>query len=582
MKSNSAVYESNISRSHDFPFAMGALSWRYTPPPSESTVHSPYQIDFDMEFKDGSSLGQKKYESLLVLLQKYLHHIWMNHPPSALYKNFIYLRPFLYFTVEARQATRFDELWDVDGFIFYAKDWILNRERGKSGRHAKIVKPAALYKYLHPVKSLWIFTKGMPDGLRAEPWVGRTSSRAAGVKAATVNAVLPYSLPEFYAIVRAAQSTLADVTQVTKELQLSLGTQQFPAVLAKASSIRNSAAVLILAFTAIRPETLVALSHDSLKPGVLMTEHGEIKVMWLHGRIFKDRPPGGEAWQWIASEEVVAAVQALLVLKRALNVCADNPRCREDLRDAIHASNPYLLPKFAKSSSRGGQLITTALLHGVKNFIRTSSSDGLPSAKNVTLNRFRPTLARILARLGLGDIRYFMHHYGHTRIGTTMGYFGTFADDEFNDDVAEATMKEMQIVVHDILSSKTPLAGKRGKELEPLRRQYAVMTFKGREEIRSHFANGYDLKIQLHSFCMAQKGTKLCPPNCTYEELKCIGCHNGVVTEDNLLIWGDIKIRTEALADEFPIGSPAHEAWTANIADINATISTITGKAGVS
>jgi len=575
MKGKLQLHEISLTPAPGFPFAMGALTWRYTPELLQQPARSPYEINFNLKFADGFSLGDAKYESLLGVVQKYLRHVWLNYYPKAMYEEFISLRPFLQFVVEEKKVNSFREVWDIDGYIFYIKEWLLCENR-KQLYVRTIVKPATLYGYLHSVKKLWVVSRTMPDGLREEPWVGKTSTKAAGLKASRGNAVLPYSLPEFYGLVHASQMMLGTVTQVVNELQSTLGTAQFSQALMKATLVRNSAALQILAFTSIRPETLVSLPQDALRAGVLATEHGEMNVVWLCGRIFKDRPVGGEPWRWVASDEVVTAGQTLLILKSALNACAAHPKCRIDLRDAVRESNSYLLPKLAKPGRCNGQLDTATLLQGVKNFVGQSNFPHLPAADDTTMNRFRPTLARVLARLGLGDIRYFMHHYGHKSISTTQGYFSTFADDEFKADVAEATNSEMQAVVHDILSSKAPLAGKRGKEWEPLRREYAVMTFKARSELLRHFVNGYNMKIQPHSFCIAPKSTKLCPPNCIYEETRCLGCHNGIVAPDNLFVWQDMQQRVEGLSGEFPIGSPAHQAWLDNLADIKTTIATIT------
>lgn len=417
-----------------------------------------------------------------------------------------------------------------------------------------------------------MFSGTMRHGLNAEPWPGRTSSAVAGLKARSENSEKPYALNEFAGMVHVALRDLAGIDDLCLGLRnLDSVTDHRPWLL-RISALRTAAAVLIYSFVGLRPEELVKLRLDCIVYRFLRTNTGEISVPWLDGRIFKDRPPGGEPHSWIAADEVVLAVAAMQKLRAELNSCVERDCLWPSRKRSVIVSRDFLFPRLECADS-----VEHISRKAVASWLaRFSERDEVRAAVNkrlrVNQRRFRPTVARAMSALKLGDASYFMAHYGHLSFSTTAGYFETFADDQFKAEVADAMQSRMQDVVAGILSSSSPLLGRRGKEMEPLRRQYAVLTFKSKQELVRHFVKGHHLKIQAHSFCIAPKDIKLCPPGCIYEETDCLNCHNGVVTKEQEEVWKEIESRTLAFVGEFEEGSPAHAACMENLAGIKSAL----------
>ncbi|MFM0121101.1 hypothetical protein P0D73_19815 [Paraburkholderia sp. RL18-101-BIB-B] len=442
------------------------------------------------------------------------------------------------------------------------------------------MKEATLNDYLKLVKGLWRFSHRMPFGLRIEPWVGRSTAQVAHLKThGARNQVLPYTLDEFAGFIRIA---LTDIEKVDEVCTLFRSRTRWDVRLAAAARLRTAASVIMFALEGMRPEEIYRLPYDCLRKGTLTTEDGVVDVVWLCGRIYKDKPPGGVAHRWLAADEVVKAVLALKKLWRTLENALQKPTeeggIPEKTAPAIESARGFLFPKLRLAAGNTG-LATKTGLAALKLYASSSEfteANIRPSA--VTHKRFRPTLARAFARLKLGDVRYFMSHFGHEQWKTTEGYFLTFADDELQGDVDRQVKSEGQAIIDTILSSPVPLLGGRGEQLEVHRRSYPVMTFKDRKDLVRTMERGYKIRLGPQALCMVEKNGEFCPPDCLYEEERCLHCHKGVVGYGHVEVWQDMYARGTAFLDEVPPESPAATVTRANLREIKTTILTLGGE----
>ncbi|ASL48114.1 hypothetical protein bAD24_III12005 [Burkholderia sp. AD24] len=560
-----------------FPFSLGDARWTPNRRLRRRFGGKLREMDFGLIFRDGTILTDAAYENLLSIVQLYLKYLWDTHDPCSIVDKWMRLEHFVRFVVEHRGAKDFSQLWDVDGFIAHLKARGKLDAFGRKTGNSESIKGKALYAYLHPVKELWRFSSHMLFGIRDEPWAGKTSAAVAGVRFGPENAIQPYSVAEFAGFLRVAMSDIHSVDTLCASIE---SEGDWRSKLKLAGRLRTSACIIVLAMGSLRPEEMLKMPLDCLSYGFLETTDGKKPVVWLCGRIYKDRPPGGEPHRWLAADEVVQTVAAMTKLRATINKLLEI----ENLVPANHAAgifetNSLLIPRL-KDGVRD-ELTARASLIAIQDYARRPECLAfLEPGSAVTHQRFRPTLARAFSRLKLGDVRYFMAHFGHSHYHTTLGYFATFADDEFQDDVAEGIYSEMSVVVRDILSSRAPLQGARGAQLEPLRAKFAVLAFKKQSEVVSHVVRGHSLRISPHSYCLASNDTKLCPQNCLYEETNCIHCENGVVCDAHLPIWEDMHARAIALRNMFPVGSPGANACSENLETIASTVNELHPRGG--
>jgi hypothetical protein len=551
-----------------FPFKIGEAKWTLTD--AQRREHGwgfPVETDFALSFNDGSCFTDKKYRSMLELIQRHLATYWRGKSKGRVLGDWRRLVPFVKFCVDTRGISNFSNMWGVDLYIAHIKQ---RRRRTAGGATEKsgAMTAAALQKYLDPVKQLWSFSHDKPDGLRVEPWSGRTSGNAAGVKWTGANRVLPYELWEFAGLVRISMEEIAQVDDLCFLLTQDVSSQ---IKLVKLVRFRTAVQIIIFSLGSLRPDEVLALKRTCITEGKLKTTDGIVGVTWLEGKIFKDQPPGGTPHRWLAADEIRIACDSMNKLWDTLTKCLQDKIFPPYYSEAIENSKEYLLPKFA-GKELSPSLTSDASYLALKTFCREERCSSFMGSCVVTQKRFRPTLARAFARLELGDVTYFMHHWGQRRWRTANGYFLTFADEGFQRDVTDSVRGEKEHLLRDILSSRSPLLGKRGAQIEPVRRSFATMTFEKQQDVVRHIARGHEIRIGPQSLCMAANGTKLCPQDCLYEETRCLDCHNGVIAALHLDVWKDMELRTLQLNGEFHESSPAYEALSKNLVDIQETI----------
>ncbi|MEX3973214.1 hypothetical protein [Paraburkholderia caribensis] len=564
---------SNTTQRPEFPFQIGAGFWKI-----ERSLRRvgdwelPGSLDFSVDFSNGKNLLDAEYSRLLTVTQQYFESVWYSRVPKVIVQEWTRIRFFIKFVVEDRGVSNFSDVWGVDDYVAWVKSAPRRVTGGKSAVKGAKTGKYALYGYLQPVKNLWSFSRQFPDGLQEEPWAGRTSGKVAGLTHKDINQAKPYAIDEFAGFVRIAISDIGGVDELCSELGNLHLVYDKRSHMKRISRIRTAVAVVMLAYVGLRPAELVSLKLHCIVYGTLQSSEGPRSVPWLEGRIFKDKPQGGVPHRWLAAEEVVLAVSAMQKLRLVLERCIENNAFYGNTQRALIASRDYLIPRM--DLAEVGQTLTPSAVNELlaRFASRPEVQAVLHASSQFNQRRFRPTTARACAALKIGDIRYFMAHYGHSNYNVTAGYFATFADDEFRENVEKSANAQMQNVVTGILSSKAALAGRRGAKMEPLRRQYAVLTFKNRKELVEHFVKTHHIKIGPHSFCITSKDAKLCPPGCIYDETKCLGCDNGVVTEEHIGVWSDIEERTRALIAEFPDGSPARLACENTLSAVETTL----------
>ncbi|WP_321865824.1 site-specific integrase [Paraburkholderia tropica] len=572
---NEIVYED------DFPFEIGGASWVVTQEiRDEFKIHIWKSIKFfDLKFNNESKFTDDIYLNMLILVQNFLRSLWpfgKNSLALAWYR----LRNFVTFLVDVRGIHCFSQAWGVDEYVASRKELGNLAPRRKKIEESKRQPPLradVLYGYVLIVKNFWHFSSKLKYGLTTEPWVGKTAAQVAGISAIQngyVNRTLPYDLSVFSGFIRVARQ---DLEKADEACQFLLSAASWKRRIKAASNLRTSAVIVFLATEGMRPGEIYALKEDCLKKGVLKTDDGLIDVTWIDGKIFKGERPGGRSHRWIASDDVILAVKAMLKLRKALNKAAKLPEnfggLPKDTVIAIEKSKSWLFPKLRHANGNVGVALRDGLLYLKKYIQRPECQEFVSPDLRVNHSRFRPTIARAFARLRLGDVRYFMSHFGHRTWNVTMGYFMTFMDDEIQQDFDESLKSEAQDMLHNVLSSSFPLQGGKGHELEILRREYPVMTFESRKALVRTLQRGHHFRIGPQSLCMARNGSPLCSQDCLYEEENCLDCPNGVVTEKHLTVWLDMWRRNQELLREMP----DNDVVRANQVEIEAAIKNIGG-----
>ncbi|WP_321964649.1 hypothetical protein [Paraburkholderia sp. J7] len=565
------TYRRRVFHNVEFPFRIGDAAWIVT---DELRGEIPKigwkRIDFNLIFDDGSRFSDGRYTNMLYVVQKYLEFKWCsgNYRINSFWNR---IRFFIAFLVNIRKVCCFSEAWGVDEYVAYRKKMGGLKGRGaKKPKNDGRLKADSLFRYIACVKELWHFSEGMEYGLRAEPWVGKTAAKVAGAKSNNeMNVVEPYELAVFAGFIRVARRDLENVDAVCKLL---LSTTDYRVRIAAVNQLRTSAALAICATEGMRPDEIYSLDVNCLENGKLNTEDGFVDVTWLNGRIFKGEPPSGRPHRWLASEETILAVSALNKVRRALDLAVKHGRIPPSDAPAIEQSKGLLFPKFRYLNGNKAFNPRAALIAIKKYIQRPECMEFLTDDTVVTHQRFRPTIARAFARLKLGDVTYFKSHFGHTSSKTTRGYFLTFADDELQADADNYINSESQNILHEILSSPFPLEGGRGRELEPLRREYPVMTFESKKALLRTLQRGHQIRIGPQSLCLARRGRALCSQDCLYEQESCLDCENGVLTNQHLPVWKDMLERNQEVLRELPVGSPGNDAISANQIEIKAAV----------
>ena len=558
-----------------FPFAMGEHEWRLPPKISSMFQCKLSPIIFGIQFSDGSWFTDKKYSRMFDVTQLFLKDVWENNTPAQVYDAWHALTSFVKFSVEKRTCTEFNKVYAVDEYISIVKN------RKPHSKKSSKMRPPGITHYLFWVKKLWRFSNKMPFGLKTEPWQGRSSCEAAGTHTTTTNKVLPYSIYEFGTLIKSAiaevQNVDSLVAYINDSSRQSRGREWFQQLPARLADFRAAASIVIFGFTGIHISTLANLTRDCIKQFPVKTQFGTVILDWLCGRIYrKKQNMDGVEWKWVAASEVVEAVAAIEKVRQAL---LDNLKGTFRKNILRWGNLLFFSIKAGNSSTR---LFLGDSLRCIRKFVEKRnlrSDDG--GLIKTTHQRFRPSFARVMARLGLGDIAYFRFHYGHSDANKTLGYFATFAEDDMQADVQYWEDREKTEIIENMLSSNAPLQGKRGEQFEPLRRRFAVVSFRNMKEVAGHIARGHNIRVTPHSLCIAPRDVELCDAECVYEEAKCAGCHNGVITENHILQWESMEKKTENISGCFPPGSPAFEHWQANLTAIRQTISRLKSKVPV-
>lgn len=560
-----------------FPFNIGDSKWVATQEIREKFNFAEWAvIDFELKFSDGSVLVDCKYSSMLVVIQNFLKWKWETSRDN-LRQFWRRLSYFIEFLVNVRGVSRLSEAWGLDEYVAYRKAMgNLRAKKWRAPNSANFHLTAlGLYQYIGPVKELWHYSSQIEDGLKIEPWADKTAAKVAGVKSNDMNRVFPYDLHVFAGFIRVARKDLETVDEVC-DLIVSGGS--FQRRIAAANRLRTAAAIALLATEGMRPDEIYALDIDCLKKGSLSVHGESIDVNWIHGRIFKDEPPGGRPHQWLASDEAILAVQAMKKLSLAFEKALNQGVIPLDQAvPALVKSRGYLFEKFrARTGSTSFKSVNG--LYAIKTYIqRPEIREFLGDNAVVNHRRFRPTIARAFARLQLGDVTYFKRHFGHAWWTTTRGYFLTFADDELQSEVSDSVNSEAQNLLHDVLSSPHPLQGGRGRQIEKYRREYPVMTFERQKALLRNLQRGHQIRIGPQSLCLAKNGSPLCSQDCLYEEENCLGCRNGIVASMHLPVWEDMRDRNRALLKDLPLGSPGEIAISENLKDIDLALRNMGG-----
>ncbi|MGF6553074.1 hypothetical protein [Paraburkholderia youngii] len=570
--------QSKKTSGREFPFNIGDPKWVATQEIKEKFNLSDWAvIDFELKFSDGSVLMDNKYLNMLIVIQNFLKLKWeiSGDNLQQFWKKLSY---FIGFLVNVRGVSCLSEAWGIDEYVAYRKamgDLKARKRQAHAGANSNLTA-LALYPYISSVKELWHFSSEMKYGLKIEPWAGMTAAKVAGIKSNETNRILPYDLQVFAGFIRVARKDLGAVDEVCKFI---LSRAPFRRRVAAANRLRTAAAIALLATEGMRPDEIYALDIDCLKKGSLYVSGGSaVDVNWIHGRIFKDEPPGGRPHQWLASDEAVLAVEAMRKLRLAFEEALKQGAIPlKEAAPALVRSRGYLFPKLRVP--RGStSLKSNKGLSAIKTYIQCPEiREFLGEDTVVTHQRFRPTIARAFARLQLGDITYFKRHFGHSWWTTTRGYFLTFADDELQSEVSDCVNSEAQNLLHDVLSSPYPLQGGRGRQIEQLRREYPVMTFEEQKALLRSLQRGHQIRVGPQSLCMAKNGSPLCPQDCLYEEENCLGCPNGIVASMHLPVWEDMRDRNRVLLKDLPPGSPGEIAISENLKEIEAALRNMGG-----
>ncbi|WP_322007159.1 hypothetical protein [Paraburkholderia tropica] len=582
-KTNRTYYSNNaISNSvrnlDNFPFEIGASEWIVTQELRDKfKIHGWARINFDLLFSDRSRFTGERYRNMLEMVQKFIREKWVSDA-NGMYVCWQRTTVFIQFLVNVRKVTCLSDAWGIDQYVSYRKARGTKSPCGNKEKKEGVT-PDTLYAYLKPVKQLWQFSKSFRYGLKVEPWEGKAASNVAGIRDVSgSNRVLPYDLDFFSGTIRTVHN---DLVGAEKVCEFFLSTAPWQERIAAATRLRTAAALAFFAMEGMRPDEVYGLPLNCLKKGKLNTEEGLVDVTWIDGRIYKDKPSGGVPHRWLAADEVVLAVSAMeklwKALEKGLTLPFENGGIPEKTAPAIVASRGSLFPKLRLAD--GNRYITPrAALEAIKNYFRSPICEDFYS-EEIAINhkRFRPTIARAIARLRMGDVRYFMSHYGHSRWSITANYFATFADDELQGDINRAELSEGQAMIDKVLSSASPLQGRRGGELESHRREYATMTFQNRKEVVRTLQRGHNIRIGPQSLCMAKKGAKICPQNCLYEQEICINCDNGVIADFHMPFWEDMWLRNQELIAELPPKSPGWITMKGNQAEIEVAIKNLGG-----
>ena len=563
----------------NFPFEIGASEWIVTQEIRDKfEIHAWAKIDFDLLFADRSKFTGERYRNMLEMVQRFIREKWVTNA-NGMYLSWQRITVFILFLVNVRKVTCLSEAWGVDQYVSYRKARGTKSPGGKRKKKKEAVSPDTLYAYLKPVKELWQFSKGFRYGLKTEPWEGKAASNVAGMRGVPEsNRVLPYDLEFFSGAIRAIRK---DLLEADKTCEFFLSTAPWQERIAAITRLRTAAALAFFAMEGMRPDEVYRLPLKCLTKGKLKTEEGLVDVIWIDGRIYKDKPPGGVPHRWLAADEVGLAVDAMeklwKALEKGLKLPFEEGGIPEKTAPAIVASRGSLFPKVRLAD--GNRYVTPrTALESIKNYFKGQScADFYSDEIAINHKRFRPTIARAIARLRMGDVRYFMSHYGHSRWSITANYFATFADDELQGDIDKAEVSEGQAMIDKVLSSASPLQGRRGSELESHRREYPVMTFHNRKEVVRTLQRGHDIRIGPQSLCMAKKGAKICSQNCLYEQEICINCDNGVIADFHTPIWEDMWLRNQELLAELPPTSPGWVTTKGNQAEIEVAIKNLGG-----
>ncbi len=562
----------------EFPFDISDSKWIVTQEIREKfNFYVWVSIDFELKFPDGTVFTDDKYSNMLMIVKRFMKMKWENSKGDLrqIWKKLSY---FIEFLVNVRGVSCLSEAWGIDEYVAHRKALGNLRCKGEkvgNGKKSNLTE-GALYKYLAPVKELWHFSSQMKYGLATEPWPGRRAAKVAGVKVNEVNRTLPYDLHVFAGFIRVARKDLEAIDEVCRFI---LSKADFSQKISAANRLRTAAAIAIAATEGMRAEEIYALDINCLKKGGIRINNSEsVDVHWIHGRIFKGEPSGGRPHKWLASDEAILAVEAMKKLRAAFEKAIKRGIFSIKQAEVFTRSRGYLFPKFRVRDGSKSFKSTNGLC-ALKNYIqRPEVREFLGDDVDVTHRRFRPTIARAFARLKLGDVTYFRHHFGHASWTTTRGYFLTFADDEFQSEVSDFVNSEAQNMLHDVLSSSHPLQGGRGRQIDQHRREYPVMTFEGKKALIRSLQRGHQIRVGPQSLCMAKNGSSLCSQDCLYEEEACLDCPNGVVTSHHLPVWEDMRERNRALLRDLPVGSPGEIAISENLKDIEAAIRNMGGE----
>lgn len=344
--------------------------------------------------------------------------------------------------------------------------------------------------------------------------------------------------------------------------------------------LRTCCYIVIVMFSGMRDSEIISLKNNCFERSLGMD--GE-EYCWLHGLTYKLEAQPKPA-KWMVPDIVEKAVLTASEIRRPLvkyisKLDSPNSSLAEEQAHAAQAAEDAAIlcdslffgwkasgtrPEFLNNtqsnkilkqvSARFELVVQGEDLSEVTDRVAITAESLWPLATH----QFRRTFAVFVARNVLGDIRYLRHHFKHWSMDMTLHYA---KDPLFDDSLFESVLSkrdELQAsIISGWLAPNQNLAGGRAKHIVSFRRRAEVKTAKDPESLAKAVGEGIFIRGTGHSWCLAT--TKGCGGEGLYDAIHCVGCGEGVIDQDHLVIWQRIREQQIEALSWPDLGDPAWE-----------------------
>jgi integrase len=547
----------------------------------------PVRVDWRFKLPSGHVFVESQYarllhssKQLIALIRSRSLSTGLAQRASTAVGYFMYLRELLRWMDQAG-FTRFADL-DATALLQFQR---FLAQRPGMGRDS--LAPTTVQKYLYLLTYLYRFRDELDDGLRIDPFPGRSLGEVAGVRDADARR-WPYT----------PQTVAAALIQGAIDL-VNHGAApilQGRAVYAQAMSLARQRGYLIDACTnaatrALRharievpgqPQPILTV-HDlavsidmlyaacfvvisylvglrsseilHLEAGCLQRRSGAVddEITVIVGAIFKRQPEyTGRPHEWVAPPPAVAAIAVLEALSADHRAQSGRPQLwlrRRQTPRATEWQRPCPGALGIPSAMRMRSLLQ-----------RFASWLGLPQHQGkswrLSTHQGRKTFARFVALRDRSALFALAQHLGHReRAVTDYGYAGS--DYRLNQEI-EAEILEQSAAAWEHMLATPGLGGRAGAEIMARRPRFRGARLK--QDIASYARMLVDAGLVLGvcdwGFCVYREESSAClgnargPNPARREPSTCQNCRNFAVSEQHRSYWVEQIRRHEALLDE--------------------------------